>query len=82
MADMEGQGAEDLKEKFARLGRKESKTPGGGVTSPTGAPGAGEGREGKTVPNEALHNFVCPLSRLSRGTLQYRRERTSGIIVR
>lgn len=58
MAEMEGQGAEDLKEKFARLGRKDPKTP-GAVTSPVAAGSEGkEGKEGKSVPNEALHNFV------------------------
>ncbi|RXK42689.1 hypothetical protein M231_00245 [Tremella mesenterica] len=43
-----GGSAEDLKEKFARLGRKDSTRPGGPL-SPGATPGA--------VPNEALHNF-------------------------
>ena len=67
MSEMEGGSAEELKEKFARLGRrvsglicestngqeliaKESTRP--GPLSPGATPSA-------TVPNEALHNFVC-----------------------
>ncbi|ORY26475.1 dynein light intermediate chain-domain-containing protein [Naematelia encephala] len=52
MLEMEGGSAEDLREKFARLGRRESSRA--GPLSPTGtAPGGGS----STVPNEALHNF-------------------------
>ena len=59
MAEMEGQGAE----KFAKLGRKDGKGTGMGVSpvTPGTAGGASAtGGEGKAVPNEALHNFVCP----------------------
>lgn len=48
MAEMEGQGAEDLKEKFAKLGRKGALSP--STPAPERAGGGG-------VPNEALHSF-------------------------
>ncbi|ORX35111.1 dynein light intermediate chain-domain-containing protein [Kockovaella imperatae] len=52
MAEMEGGSADDLKERFAKLGRRESTRPGGPL-SPTSP-----GNPGTTaVPNEALHNF-------------------------
>jgi dynein light intermediate chain 1 len=54
MAEMEGQGAEDLKEKFAKMGRKD------GVTKPLlspSTPGSGDRAAAGGVPNEALHSF-------------------------
>jgi dynein light intermediate chain 1 len=53
MMEMEGQGAEDLKEKFAKMGRKEGTKP---LLSP-GTPGAGDKAGAGGVPNEALHSF-------------------------
>ncbi|WVQ94127.1 hypothetical protein IAU59_001205 [Kwoniella sp. CBS 9459] len=57
MADMEGlEKGEELKEKFARLGRKESGRGVTGPLSPTGVAPSG-GTPTPSMPNEALHNF-------------------------
>lgn len=65
MMEMEGQGVEDLKEKFAKLGRKEGGGGGGNLNRPLISPGTpGIERSGERavatgggVPNEALHSF-------------------------
>jgi len=52
MAEMEGGSAEDLKEKFARLGRRESGRGGSGLPlSPLSTTGT------SSATNESLHNF-------------------------
>ncbi|KAK8844775.1 hypothetical protein IAR55_006625 [Kwoniella newhampshirensis] len=57
MAEMEGmEKGEELKEKFARLGRKESSRGTTGPLSPTGSGPSGSGSS-SALPNEALHNF-------------------------
>lgn len=54
MMEMEGQGAEDLKEKFAKMGRKDgAKT----LLSPSTPGATGERAATGAVPNEALHSF-------------------------
>ncbi|WVF66512.1 hypothetical protein IAT40_001252 [Kwoniella sp. CBS 6097] len=56
MADMEGlEKGEELKEKFARFGRKDSGRGAAGPLSPTGP--APSGTPTPSMPNEALHNF-------------------------
>ncbi|OCF34912.1 hypothetical protein I316_03459 [Kwoniella heveanensis BCC8398] len=56
MADMEElEKGEELKEKFARFGRKDSGRGTSGPLSPTGT--APSGTPTPSMPNEALHNF-------------------------
>ncbi|GFZ44532.1 hypothetical protein JCM24511_02255 [Saitozyma sp. JCM 24511] len=58
MVEMEGGGAEEIRERFARLGRRESARGGAGLPgplSPTGS--AATGDRAQPATNEALHNF-------------------------
>lgn len=74
MKEMEGgkeKEGEELKEKFARLGRREGKGSGPGSGSAAGADGAVAGERVRNIsggtpamPNEALHNFVRDISHL------------------
>jgi dynein light intermediate chain 1 len=55
MMEMEGQGAEDLKEKFAKMGRKDGGAK--ALVSPSTPGVTGERAAAGAVPNEALHSF-------------------------